>query len=84
MVTAHISGSWIALAEAFAAYARRLGLPEALHDEFVSVSMPRKAGILWLGDHGIAVHELPSGLAFDRNEFEAIMRRIEPGPCGDA
>ncbi len=84
MVTAHISGRWIALVEAFTAYARRLGLPEALHDEFVRRSMARAAGILWLGDHGIAVHELPAGLAFDRNEFEAIMRQIEPGQLGDA
>jgi hypothetical protein len=84
MVTAKISGRWIALTEALTAYARRLGLPETLREEFVSRSMPLQAGILWLSDHGIAVHELPSGLAFDRNEFEAIMRRIEPGPLGDA
>jgi hypothetical protein len=70
-------GMWIGLHEAFATYVQRLGLPKGLHRELIS-GLECRPGLMWLSDHAILLYERPTGLGFDRDEFEAIMLKIKP------
>ena len=40
--------------------------------------------MMWLKDHAILVHETAEGFGFDRAEFEAILKDVEPIKLGDA
>lgn len=67
---------WIPVEEAFRLQARRLGLPPARYLETLEKLAPLHAGLMWLSDQPITLHELPTGLAFDRSEFEAVLAKI--------
>ena len=70
------SERWIGLEEALEAQARCLGAPEGFHLELLKNLADLKPGMIWLSDQAITLHELPTGFAFDRAEFEAVLARI--------
>ncbi len=65
---------WIGLEEALAIHARRLGMPEGFHRELLG-ALDYRPGIVWLSDHALVLYERPSGLGFDRADFDAIRPR---------
>ena len=76
---------WIGLEEALRLQAQLLGLPPSWYLESLKKLPPLSPGIMWLSDQAIMLHQLSSGFAFDRAEFEAVLAKIKPaGDHGDA
>ncbi len=57
---------------------RHLGLPEPFRQQLRNSLEPQQPGIMWLSDHAIMVHDTLTGLAFDREEFIALLDQIKP------
>ena len=75
---------WIQMEEAFSSLEARVGLPQGLLPRPTSGLSLQEGGMMWFKDHAILVHETPSGFGFERSEFDAIMKNIEPIKLGDA
>jgi len=75
---------WIDVEVALRGYAEKLGLPPQALGMVLGKFKPKQPGIMWLSDHAIMVHATDSGLAFDRIEFEAVMREVKPVQLGGA
>ena len=69
---------WILLEEALDLHMQHLGLPDPFQQELRNALEPHQPGIMWLSDHAVMIHETPLGLAFDREEFNAVLAQIKP------
>ncbi len=75
---------WISFEEAFAAFEERLGLPHGLFPRPTDPLTCQEGSMMWLRDHAILVRETAEGFGFDRSEFEAILKDVDPIKVGDA
>ena len=75
---------WISFEEAFAAFEARLGLPHGLFPRPTDPLTCQEGSMMWLKDHAILVQKTAEGFGFDRSEFEAILKDVEPINPGGA